>query len=209
MIPRIIHYVWVGPNKLPEAMQAYIAGWKVNHPDFELKLWTESNIDFSIPYLKIARDNEKWSNISNLIRLRALQEYGGIYLDTDVEVLKPFHPLLSHKCFLGFQEKNKQPDWVNVAVLGAEREHWFIAELAAILLRIFDGREEANLSAPRLSTLLLVRLGLKEYSDNGVKLGDISIFPTRYFYPFPWQGEFTEECVTPDTYAIHHWAKSW
>jgi mannosyltransferase OCH1-like enzyme len=190
-------------------MEDYISGWKRIHPDFELMLWNESNIDFSIPYLKRACENKKWANISNLVRLMAVQRYGGIYLDTDVQILKSFDRFLCHKCFVGFQEKTRKLDWVNNAVVGAEKDHWFIGELQNQLLKVFDGCEEANLSSPRLTTALLIRHGLKEYSEQGVELKDIEIFPTRYFYPYSFSNEFTVDCVKPDTYAVHHWSKSW
>lgn len=181
----------------------------MHNPDYRLMLWNEQNIDLTLPYLKRAYEHRNWANVSNLVRFLALREYGGIYLDIDVEARRAFAPLLRYETFCGFQLEARSPDWVNNAVLGAAPRHPFIERAINSLVKTYDGCEEANLSSPQLMTRLLVRRGLSGYAEQGILVEDVFVAPRRYFYPYSWEEEFTESCVTPDTYTIHFWARTW
>jgi len=102
MIPKIIHYIWLGGNPIPTAIQECIESWKWVMPNFELMLWNDESIkEIDIVFVKEAMSVGKWAFASDVIRLWALAKYGGIYLDTDVKVLKSFEPLLSEHAFIG------------------------------------------------------------------------------------------------------------
>lgn len=210
MIPKIIHYVWIGDNPLVnEKFKTFYKSWEKLNPDYKIMLWNEDNIDFSIPYIKNAYANKKWANVSNLVRLLAVYTYGGIYLDTDVKVIKSFDDLLLNKCFFGFQLKKHETHWVNNAVFGAVKNHWFIKRAISSLLKNFDGTESADLSSPVLMTTLLKKEGLKRYSNDGILVKDIKIYPTECFYPYSWEENFSKDCIKNNTVAIHFWEKRW
>jgi mannosyltransferase OCH1-like enzyme len=208
-IPKLFHYVWVGGKQLPKKYISYIKSWTKYNPDFQIIKWDENNIDFSVPYIKNAYKNKNWSNISNYIRLWSVSNYGGIYLDTDVEIIQSFADIIKNNCFMGFCIEEKYPDWVNNATFGAIKKHWFTKEALKLLLLRYDGREASNLSGPSITTELLIKNGLKEYSDEGVLVKDIMVYPIDYFNPFNWNQEYSKAYITDRTHAIHYWDKSW
>ncbi len=208
MIPKIIHYCWFGNADIPADHARYIEGWKKLMPDYELRLWNESNSPMDIPYMRTARINRHWANMSNFVRLHAVFLHGGIYLDTDVEVLKRFDDLLYRKCFFGFESKEDEKRLVvNNAVFGAIPKSTFIGDCKAYLLTNFTGEEPAHLSAPALITTLLKKKGLEYYGNQD--LDGVFLFRADFFYPYKWTEDFSEDCLTADTYAIHRWNKSW
>ena len=91
-IPPILHFVWVGPGPMPTEHRGYIEGWRRVMPDWPIKAWTDAEIDWSVRYLQQAYATRGWNRISNYMRMRALYEHGGFYLDTDVELVKPLDP---------------------------------------------------------------------------------------------------------------------
>ena len=211
MIPKILHYVWVG-SKLPAKQRAFIDSWRITNPDYEIMCWNEDNVDFTIPMLKQAYKDRKWSKIADVVRLMAVYEHGGIYLDTDFRVFKPLDTLLQHQCFFSFQDENVNPDWVANGVFGAEPKHWFIRSALFRVLsipRLPFGMERPTKFGPKLITKMLRDEGLNRYSPSGVQVKDIFIYPTQVFFPFKWTETFTPECVTSETLAAHFWEKSW
>ena len=107
-IPKIIHYFWFGKKELPNIFNKCIESWKKYCPDYEIKLWTEDNFDVDIiPYCKQAYQKKRYAYVSDYARLYVLYNYGGIYLDIDVEMLKNIDDLLVNECFMGFEEGNK------------------------------------------------------------------------------------------------------
>jgi mannosyltransferase OCH1-like enzyme len=142
------------------------------------------------------------------MRLQAVYDFGGIYLDTDVELLKSLNPLLSHSCFFGFESAPDDPSIrINNAVFGSSQRNSFIKRCKTRLLTDFSGDEPAYLSSPKLTTRLLRELGVSHYGEQQIQ--DISLFPREFFYPYHFQEEYTEDCVKSETYAVHHWSKSW
>lgn len=211
MIPKHVHYVWVG-GPLPEVQLAYIDTWRETNPGYQFTLWNESNIDFSIGLLRRAYDERKWAKVADIARLVAVLRHGGVYLDTDIRLCKPLDPLLQHKCFFGFQEEKPSRDWVANGVIGAEQGHWFIAQALASLLSIRSlpgGMERPTKFGPKLITRLLLAEGLQAYSPAGVHVKDIFVCPTQYFFPYPFGAEFDQSCITPETYGVHFWERSW
>ena len=212
MISQIIHYCWVG-GKLNPLGKMCFASWKKYCPDWVIKEWNEDNIPMRVfPYLQEAFRNKKFANVSNFIRLYATYNEGGIYLDTDVELIKNLDDLLEESCFFTFHTPPSSLGTVNNAIMGAVKYHPFIKEMIEEYLLRFDGVEEAHLSGPLITTDLLRRKGLdmNQAEDvNIVRVGDIVIFPKRYFHPYRWNEKFTPECITPDTYGIHRFAFNW
>ena len=175
-------------------------------PDYRLKLWDETNLPLDNAYARAAYAAGAWSRLSNHVRLHALYTEGGIYLDTDVEVCKDFAPLLHHQCFLGFQQAEEQVDWVNSAVLGARAGHPFL-KLCAELMHSMFAATRVFPRSPQVFTRVLKERGLSEHKLQ--ELGDVTVYPAEYFYPYPYFGSFSPDCVTAQTYCIHYWEGTW
>lgn len=211
MIPKHIHYVWVG-GPLPAEQRAYVDTWRETNPDYQFTLWNESNIDFSIGRIREAYDQKKWSKVADIVRLVAVLKHGGIYLDTDFMLYKSLDSLLHHQCFYGFQTKVPSKDWVANGAFGAVPGHWFVARALARLLSMRSlpgGLERPTTFGPKLITRLLVEEGLKTYSPSGTYVRDIYLCPTEVFYPYAYGETFQPSCMTPETLAVHFWSKSW
>jgi mannosyltransferase OCH1-like enzyme len=206
MIPKKIHYCWFGMGAKSELNNKCLESWHKLLPDFQIKEWNETNSPFDNAYCRAASTQESWAKLSNHVRLHALYTEGGIYLDTDVEVLKNFAPLLRHKCFLGFQQKEEQVDWVNNAVVGAEPGHQFLKRCMEVTEQLH--RETGELyRSPTVVTRVLKEMGLREYGLQEIK--EVTIYPVDYFYPYPWFSRFSSDCITENTYCIHYWEWSW
>ena len=106
MIPRRIHYCWFGGQPMDPLAIRCLESWRTLLPGYELKEWNETNSPLEEPYCRAAFAARKWSRLSNYVRLHALREEGGIYLDTDMEIIRSLDPLLGHRCFVAFQQKN-------------------------------------------------------------------------------------------------------
>ena len=209
MIPKILHYCWFGEAPLDTLSKECMATWKEHCPEFSLMRWDDSTLPDDVSYLTRARKEENWANLSNCMRLFALHDYGGVYMDTDVELLKPLDPMLEGECFLGRQVAEPSDELLNNAIFGAVPEHPFVLELIGELLASFDGTEKANLSSPRLVSSALQRRGYTPGKDEVECFEGITIYPRRYFYPYSWEEEYSPEVLSPDTVGVHHWMKRW
>lgn len=211
MIPKRIHYVWVG-GPLPDAQRGYIDSWRTTNPDYELVLWNEDNIDFSVDLVRKSYEERKWAKVADIVRLTAVHQQGGVYLDTDIRLYKPLDPLLQHRCFFGFQTAARSTDQVANGIVAAEPGHWFVERALKRLLAIRSmpfGLDRPTKFGPKLITRLLYEEGLKSYSPAGVYVKDIFICPMPYFFPYSFDEAFHESCITPETYGVHFWEKSW
>lgn len=206
MIPRRIHYCSFGGKPLTALGARCLESWRRRLPDWSVKEWNESNSPLDVPYCRAALSARKWSRLANYVRLHALREEGGVYLDTDVEILRALDPLLDAGCFLAFQQEMEHEDWVNNAVLGAVAGHPFLARCMAVTVEAFE-RDGVFLRSPTVTTAVLRDMGLRRYGRQ--RFGDVVVLPRETFYPYPWYSRFTPECVTADTYGIHHWETSW
>jgi mannosyltransferase OCH1-like enzyme len=211
MIPRRIHYVWVG-GPLPPEQQEFIETWKATNPDYEIVRWDESNIDLTIAPIKRAYERRQWATVADYVRLMVVAEHGGIYFDTDFRVFRKLDVLLQHACFCAFQYEEHPTDWIANGVFGAEPNHWFIRKAVARILAIQPNRllpERPTSYGPKLITKLLREEGLASYSPDGMLVKDIFVYPVKTFFPFSMDEEFIPECVTPQTLAAHFWVESW
>jgi len=176
-------------------------------PEYQIKEWNETNSPLDNLYSQTAYAKRLWSKLSNLIRLQALYTEGGIYLDTDVEVIKNFSPLLHDKCFVGFeQEEDLAGAWVNNAVIGAQPGHPFLKRCVDLTEEAFE--EEGELLPSSVVTTMIMRaMGLRKYKLQEIK--EVTLYPIEYFYPYPWFGQFTTDCIKENTYCVHHWEGTW
>lgn len=212
MIPKIIHYCWLSGDPYPESIQRCIDSWKRVLPDYEIILWDTKRFDLSSsPWVQQAFESKKYAFAADYIRMYALYNYGGIYLDSDVEVLKPFDDLLDLPYFIG---QENTPSGIEAATIGSEKG-WPVAKL---MLDRYDRKnfkgKDGHMDLRSLPYMLRRCIefnyqynlidGKSEFDfDEGV----INVFPVDYFSPKRWtDGIIT---VTDNTYSIHHFAASW
>ena len=130
MIPKIIHYCWFGRGKMPELAEKCIASWKKYLPEYEYKLWNEDTFDInSVPYVKEAYESRKFAVVTDYIRLWALYNYGGVYMDTDVEILKPLDEFLKLPAFTGYEASSGMAP-VTGLMASAPKGIWVTEQLA-------------------------------------------------------------------------------
>jgi len=212
-IPKIIHYIWLGGKPIPEKDQSFIEGWKKLHPDYEFKLWNESNVDLNAcEYIKEAVKHKKWSFISDYIRAYVLYNYGGIYIDTDVELMKPFDEFLKYDFFTSFENMVI----LNPAITGATKGNKLVGELLDHFNRkkfFMDKRQKKvdTFIMPIVASVIFKKkFGLKlNNTFQELKVDDMTCaFLTRDYYHAQdyVSGEIE---VTENTHGIHRYAGSW
>lgn len=188
MIPKIIHQVHFG-GKPSEEITGFMRSVWVHHTDWKIMIWTED--DLGSLHLDIRDLMDKCGNfasVSNIVRLMAVAMHGGIYLDTDCEVLKPMDELLECEAFAAFQDAGR----ICNAVFAAERNHrWILWQLDNVKrLLSHDAAEGVYL--------------MSEAPRDGV-----TIVPTSYFYPFDYHTPLDLRMAKPDSFLLHHWLGSW
>lgn len=215
-IPKVIHYCWFGDKEKPESVQRCIESWKKFCPDYEIREWSEKNFDVTINnYCSQAYEKKVWGFVPDFIRLWIVYHYGGIYLDTDVQIIKSLDPLLKNKAFAGFEwntsEKKEDGAYVNFGQgFGAEaynpviKAHMDLYEGVDFVLK--DGSLN-KLPSPKYTTKILVNYGLNRQSNNVQYLDDITVYPSDYFCPKDYNSGTIRK--TKNTYSIHHYDASW
>lgn len=165
MIPKKIHYVWVGGKEKPADIQRCMNTWKKHLQDYEIIEWSEKNFDIdSHPFTKSAYAAKKWAYVSDYIRAYAIYNEGGIYLDTDVLILEDFEKFLNDRAFVGYEN----PDYPFTAVFGAEKGHPFVKSI----LDYYEGREfefDSNDQMKVVNTKSVSDILIQEY---GCELGN-------------------------------------
>lgn len=206
MIPKKIHYCWFGGGEKPDAVLKCIASWKKICPDYEIVEWNEENFDvYQTPYLQYCYENRKWAFLSDLARLIIVYQYGGLYFDTDVELVKRPDDLLENGAFYGFENSNYIATGLG---FGAEKNHPTVQSMIQQYEQMqpdAEGKFEL-LSCPQLNTRALLLYGLQ---CNGEKqlLGDTLILPVDYMNPYD-DPTGVLNC-TKSTISIHWYSKSW
>ena len=206
MIPKIIHYCWFGGNPLPELAEKCIESWKKYCPDYEIKRWDESNFDINCyEYVKEAYEAKKWAFVSDVARIYALVNFGGIYMDTDVEVIKPIDGLLKYKAVSEFESDKKIP----TGLMACEKDNVLFKELLEEYNSIHFILEDGSLNLKTVcerETDILKLYGLK---GNGCmqNVCGTTVFPKDYFSPKDYVTQKVH--ITERTYSIHHYAYSW
>lgn len=161
MIPKIIHCCWFGGSPKTDLAQRCIASWKRCCPDYEIREWDERNFDLDLnSYCRQAYDSRKWAFVSDVARIWALHRFGGIYMDTDVEVRRPLDPLLENEAFAGFESA----EYVGTCLLGATAGHPLFREMlqryASLSFLGEDGTPDLTTNVVRLTRLLTEKYGL-------------------------------------------------
>lgn len=208
MIPKIIHYCWFGGNPLPEKDKKCIESWKKFCPDYQIIEWNESNFDVNCcQYVKEAYEAKKWAFVSDYARIYALYTMGGIYLDTDVELLKSFDKFLFHTAFTGF-ESTQYPF---TAVVGSEPQGQFVNDiLKSYDNRTFilsDGEYDTTTNTESVKNLLVNNFNIKQDNTFQEVSQYITIYPNDYFCPKSYYDG--KVYLTKNTTAIHWYNGSW
>lgn len=209
MIPKKIHYCWFGGSELPERDRKCIESWKRFCPDYEIIRWDESNYDVGKNrYMREAYETKKWGFVSDYARLDIIYEHGGIYLDTDVELIRNIDDLLENRAYMGFEQDGQM-----VATglgFGAEKYMPIIREIRD---SIYEDRsfkvgpnEYDTTPCPAMNTTFLEAMGL-ERNNRMQTIGGITIYPSQYFAPLNSINGILEQ--TDATYSIHHYHASW
>ncbi len=222
-IPRVIHYCWFGGKPLPELAQKCIASWRRFCPDYEIKRWDETNYDVrKNAFMAKACQQKKWGFVPDYARLDIIHNYGGIYLDTDVEMIKPFDDFLQYPAFCGFESEY----FINFGLgFGAEKGNPVIKtcmqpyetldfEIHEAILRpvhtlkeIQSMPKEEFVPSPRVQTQSLVENYHLKQNNTRQSLDGIEVFPTSYFCPMdPFLQKAT---LCSATHSIHHFEASW
>ncbi len=208
MIPKIIHYCWInGNNEMPENVKKCIESWKKNFIDYEFKLWNDKNFNIMINrYVKEAYEVGKYAFVSDYIRLFALYEYGGIYLDTDVKVFQNFEELLNSHGFIGFETEMD----IGTCVMACEKGNHIIGELLSEYNKrrfiLPDGSKDLTPNVVYV-TKILKKYGLKSNGKLQV-VDDLVIYPRTFFCPRDYYG-ILEDDFSDKTYAQHLFNGSW
>ncbi len=206
-IPKILHYCWFGRGEKPKKIQKCMKSWEKHLRDYEWVEWNEDNFDIgSHEFVRQAYEARKYAFVSDYVRLYALYNHGGIYLDTDVEAVRPLDRFLTHSAFSGFEDETN----LQSGTMGAVKGHPWIGGL----LRYYDGRSfvlpDGTLDMTSNTSIMtkacaeqgLLRNGQRQQLDSG-----LVVYPRAYFSPYDYING--ETFMTDESYTIHHFAQSW
>ncbi|MDR1974378.1 MAG: glycosyl transferase [Bacteroidales bacterium] len=210
IIPKIIHYCWLGDAPYPDLVTKCIASWHKHLKDYEFVLWDKKKFDInSVEWVKEAYNCKKYAFAADYIRLYALYTEGGIYLDTDVEVLKDFSPLLEQSSFMGYEASNS----MEPAIIGAQSG----LEWIKICLDYYKNRhfikQNKSLDVRPLPHIIgeTIRNNYQYQKDTSkiifINKAQLALYPKDYFGPKSYKTNKIN--ISDNTYAIHHFAASW
>jgi len=207
MIPRVIHYCWFGGNPLPKLAKKCIKSWKKYCPDYEIIRWDEDSFDISAAplYVRQAYEAKKWAFVTDYVRLYAMTTYGGIYMDTDVEVVKPLDQFLQHRAFSGFESEIDIP----TGIMACEKDFPLFQEF----LRYYDTasfyNEDGSMNMTTnviVMTDICIKYGLIQ-NNQYQTVNDFALYPKEVFCPFCADTGAVES--TDKTVTIHWFSASW
>lgn len=207
MIPKIIHYCWFGGKPIPKLESRCMDSWKRILPDYKVMRWDETTFDVeSNPFTSAAYKARKFAFVADYVRLYALKQYGGIYLDTDIEVVKPFDNLLHYEAFGGFET----PQIMQTGVLAMTSENVIFREFFDVYQHMPYEVDEKGENKTQPNSAILAAI----LSAHGLRLDNsrqtiegMEIFPQDYFCPIDQATR--EQRVTANTYTIHYLSGSW
>ena len=213
MIPKTIHYCWFGGNSLPDLAVKCIESWKKYCPDYEIKEWNESNFDINCcRYVKEAYTKKRWAFVSDFARFKILYENGGLYFDTDVELIKSIDDLIAKGSFMGSEmDETGNSNYCNPGLgLAAEPKLEFFKKI----LDYYEGEsfidsngEETLLDTVVVKTTRLLKIYGYEGSNSIEEVNGIRIYPPEFFCPKNYRtGELY---ITKNTRSIHHYTALW
>ncbi len=206
MIPKKIHYCWFGGNPLSEETKKYIESWKKYCPDYEIIEWNENNFDInSNVYVKEAYQAKKWAFVTDYVRLYVMYNYGGIYMDTDVEVIKNLDLYLNNHAFSGFETATDIP----TGIMACEKNFPLFKEFLEYYdnrhFILKDGKMDLTTNVVTI-TNICKKYGLKRNNKYQIIKG-FALYPNDFFCP---KSHVNNEInLTENTATIHHFAGSW
>lgn len=206
MIPKVIHYCWFGRGQMPKLALKCIESWKKYCPDYEIKEWNEDNFDLDMyPYVREAYDARKFAFVTDVVRLYALYHEGGIYMDTDVEVIKPLDSLLQYDAVSGFESPTQIPTGLMASRDGHPLFKELLDEYNGIHFHRPDGTLDTTTNVTRISNTCL-KYGLR--LDNTLQtVCGFTLLPKDYLCPKSYKTGELE--LTANTLCIHHFSGSW
>lgn len=205
MIPKVIHYVWLGGNPLPKIAEKCMESWKKFCPDYEIKRWDESNLDVNkYQFTKDAYEAKKFAFVSDVFRTEILYKEGGIYLDVDVELIKPIDSVLNYDCVMGFETSNL----LNPGLFIATKKD------NADLKNILDIYKTVQFDINKLMELTVCEIYTNYYAQKGLvrenktqQIKNTKFYASEYFSPI--DVITNKKKVTKNTYSIHWYNASW
>lgn len=208
MIPKIIHYCWFGRNPLPKSAIKCINSWRKFFPDYEIKEWNEDNFDINIiPYTAKAYNVRKYAFVSDYARFWILYKYGGLYFDTDVEVIKPMDDIIERGPFMGIETCIKDISIAPGLGLAFEAGNNICKEILDLYINDYDRISQFEKGNVVLfATRVLKDYGLKN-SNTIQKIDTVTIYPIDYFNPYDYVKD--RLLITNNTRCIHWFDGSW
>ncbi len=209
MIPKKVHYIWLGGRPKDKLTEICLLTWKDKMPDYEFIEWNEKNLDLDkisqeCRYFAECKKRNLYAFMADYLRIKILYEQGGIYIDTDVQAIKPLDDLLNNNLLLGYEEctiekENKQ---IGTGLIGAEKNNPFIK-------KVYDFYNNEIMSSPLyIIPVIMTEIYNKMSKEEQDK---IKILPKDYFSPYDSGGgkPFKQSLITENTYAIHWFSYSW
>lgn len=208
MIPKIIHYCWFGGKPLPKTARKCLASWKKMCPDYEIKRWDESNFDVrQNSFISSAYEAGAWAFVSDWARLKIIYDHGGIYLDTDIELLKPLDGLLDNLCYMGVQ----QPALLCTTGLGfgAVKASPVVHEMLMQYEGLqFSWDKSQSLACPFLNDRVVRSYGYEgDGSGEITQLPELTVYPCRFFDPISTGA--TPNLLCDESISVSLYAHSW
>lgn len=206
MIPKKIHYCWFGGNPYPDDFKQYLESWKENCPNYEYIEWNEKTFDIKCnKYVEEAYTSKKWAYVTDYVRLWAIYNFGGIYMDTDVEVLKPLDSFLLNEAFSGFERPNAVPTGIMAGRKGQVAIGDLLADYDKRHFINSDGSLNLHTNVEYITDYFVTR-GL-QLNNTKQTINGFTFYPREYFCPK--NSRTLELELTNNTYTIHHFAGSW
>ncbi|MDD3144610.1 MAG: glycosyltransferase [Candidatus Gracilibacteria bacterium] len=200
-IPKTIHYCRFGRGKKSDDMIKCINSWKKYCPDYEIIEWNEDNFDVnSLYYTKTFYKKRKWAFVADYVRMYALYNTGGVYFDTDIEVLKNIDSLLENDAFTGYQDIFS----IGGSIIGAKKGNTILKEILD-----FYKTKKTRIILPNLMNKIFKKYSSIKYTGKNIKIKDFTIYTKDYFYPFAYFEKSEDMIITENTYTIHHYDATW
>ncbi|MDR3021474.1 MAG: hypothetical protein LBU60_02190 [Clostridiales bacterium] len=204
MIEKKIHYIWLGKSQKSSLMLDCIQSWHQIMPDWQILQWDESNFDIeSVPLIKHLYDKKQFAYAADMIRAHVLYKYGGIYLDTDVQVLRPLDDFLQYDFFVGYEAKN----WCCNAVIGSCAKHPILEMYIKLFNYCIPSKDFQLFAVHSYSAIIFFIYGILPDGKTSILNDEIALFSSEYFYPMHYITKRLR--ITQNTHAIHRYASSW
>ena len=211
MIPKIIHYCWFGRGEMPKLAKKCIKSWKKYCPDYEIKEWNEDNFDVDIiPYTGEAYRKKKYAFVSDYARFWLLYHYGGLYFDTDVEIIRPIEDIIQSGPFMGYEiTKNRPRVAAGLGIFAYPHNPFFKKILDYYSTNHFISKRGYISQLTVVDIIEALSNGQIEHKDNGIDIlaNSFYVYPSDFFCPINY--ETSKLTITANTRTIHWFLASW